>query len=432
MTRDQRELNAGFSPTRRAVTLGAAAAAFTLGAPAVLRAQAVEIEYWQYFFKERVEAMDELIKRFEAANPGVKVKHTHFPYAQYRTKTAAAVPAGEGPTVMQLFFGWMREYAKAKLIQPLPADMFSAASVDRDYFDVVQLMKTSDGYWALPTAVRSLGMFYNKKLLQESNLGDKPAGTLDDYVRYALAAAKRDRSGNLTQAGATIGIPSQDYHWWREVLVRQHGGKPYSDDFRKVTYANEAGAAAIAWYTDLQRKHRVAQAGFLSESQAAFRAGRAAQHIDGSFRLGTFRNARGFEWGVAELPTHKGVGGNYSSYWVNGLAANATGAKKEAALKFLAFVTSDAAMQLWFEKTGELPAKRASALTPANLADPLTGPMIAGLKNAHTTDFVAEEAQGQLFQDMLDRILLQNQEPLAAVRQMGEAEQKMIDDHYKS
>lgn len=46
---------------------------------------------------------------------------------------------------MQLFFGWMREYAKAKLIQPLPADMFNAAAVDRDYFDVVQPMKTSDG-----------------------------------------------------------------------------------------------------------------------------------------------------------------------------------------------------------------------------------------------------------------------------------------------
>ena len=53
--------------------------------------------YWQYFFKERVEAIDALIEQFEAANPGIKVKHTHFPYAQYRTKTAAAVPAGEGP-----------------------------------------------------------------------------------------------------------------------------------------------------------------------------------------------------------------------------------------------------------------------------------------------------------------------------------------------
>jgi multiple sugar transport system substrate-binding protein len=416
--------------TRRA--FGAGTLAVAVAAPAVLRAQTVEIEYWQYFFKERVEAMDALIKQFEAANPGVKVKHTHFPYAQYRTKTATAVPAGEGPTVMQLFFGWMREYAKAKLIQPLPADVFKPADIDRDYFDVVKLMKNADGYWALPTAVRSLAMFYNKRLYKEAGLGETPAGNLDDYVKYALATAKRDASGNLTQAGATIGIPSQDYHWWREVLVRQQGGKPYTDDFRKVTYADEAGAQAIAWYTDLQRKHKVAQAGFLSESQAAFRAGRAAQHIDGSFRLGTFRAARGFEWGVAELPAHKGIKGNYSSYWVNGLAANATGAKKEAALKFLAFVTSDDAMQLWFDKTGELPAKKASALTQKNLADPLTGPMLAGLNDAFTTDFVAEEAQGQLFQDMLDRILLQNQDPLAAVRQMAEAEQKMIDEHYKS
>ena len=419
--------------TRRAFAIGSAAAGFTLTAPAVLRAQTVEIEYWQYFFKERVEAMDALIAQFEAANPGVKVKHTHFPYAQYRTKTAAAVPAGEGPTVMQLFFGWMREYAKAKLIQPLPAAMFNPADIDRDYFDFVRLMRTSDGYWAIPTAVRSLGLFYNKKLLGEAGVpGAKPPGTLDEMVRNALAATKRDGSGNLTVAGATIGIPSQDYHWWREVLVRQFGGKPYSDDYRQVTYGNEAGGAAFAWYTDLQRKHKVAAAGFLSESQAAFRAGRAAQHVDGSFRLGTFKSARGFEWGVAELPTHNGVAGNYSSYWVNGLAANATGAKREAALKFLAFVTTNEAMQLWFEKTGELPAKREAALTPKNLADPLTGPMLAGLKSAFTTDFVAEEAQGQLFQNMLDRALLQNQEPLAAVKQMAEEEQKMIDDYYRA
>jgi multiple sugar transport system substrate-binding protein len=421
------------SLTRRAFTTGSAAAGLLVAAPSVLRAETIEIEYWQYFFKERVEAMDALIGQFEAANPGIKVKHTHFPYAQYRTKTAAAVPAGEGPTIMQLFYGWMREYAKSKLIQPLPSSSFDPAVIDKEYFDFVRLMKTSEGYWAIPTAVRSLGLFYNKKLLSEPGASDgKPPATLDDLVKNALAVAKHDGSGNLITAGATIGIPSQDYHWWREVLVRQFGGKPYSDDFRKVTYADASGAAALAWYTDLQKKHKVAAAGFLSESQAAFRAGKAAQHVDGSFRLGTFKSARGFDWGVAELPTHNGVKGNYASYWVNGLAASATGAKKEAALKFLSFVTTNDAMQLWFEKTGELPAKREVALSPKNLADPLAGPMLQGLTYAYTTDFVAEEAQGQLFQDMLDRVLLQNQDPAAAVKQAAEQEQKMIDDHYKS
>ena len=419
--------------TRRTLATGAAAVGLLVATPSVLRAQTVEIDYWQYFFKERVEAIDALIEQFEAANPGIKVKHTHFPYAQYRTKTAAAVPAGEGPAVMQLFFGWMREYAKSKLIQPLPADYFKPSDVDREYFDFVQMMKTNEGYWAIPTAVRSLGLFYNKKLLSEPGASDgKPPATLDEMVKNALAVAKHDSSGNLITAGATIGIPSQDYHWWREVLVRQFGGKPYTDDFRKVTYANDSGAAALTWYTDLQRKHKVAAAGFLSESQAAFRAGKAAQHVDGSFRLGTFKSARGFDWGVAELPAHNSIKGNYASYWVNGIAANISGAKRDAALKFLAFLTTNDAMQLWFEKTGELPAKREVALSAKNLADPLSGPMLQGLNYASTTDFVAEEAQGQIFQDMLDRVLLQNQDPLAAVKQAAEQEQKMIDDHYKS
>ena len=35
----------------------------------------VEIEYWQYVFDTRIKAMDELIKRFQAANPGITVKH---------------------------------------------------------------------------------------------------------------------------------------------------------------------------------------------------------------------------------------------------------------------------------------------------------------------------------------------------------------------
>ena len=54
-------------------------------------AWAVEIEYWQYFFDARVQAMEQLIENFEAANPDITVKMTHFPYADYRTKVAAAI-----------------------------------------------------------------------------------------------------------------------------------------------------------------------------------------------------------------------------------------------------------------------------------------------------------------------------------------------------
>ena len=108
----------------------AALAGATLAAGAVFgspgTARAVEIEYWQYFFQGRVTAIDALIEQFEAENPDITVRHTHFPYADYRTKVAAAIPAGEGPDVVQLFYGWLDDYIKADLLQPLPTDMFPA------------------------------------------------------------------------------------------------------------------------------------------------------------------------------------------------------------------------------------------------------------------------------------------------------------------
>ena len=97
-------------------------AAASLAAFVGTTANAVEIEYWQYFFDARVAAMEQLIENFQAANPDITVKMTHFPYADYRTKVAAAIPAGEGPDVVQLFYGWLNDYKAAQLIQPLPSD----------------------------------------------------------------------------------------------------------------------------------------------------------------------------------------------------------------------------------------------------------------------------------------------------------------------
>ena len=126
--------------------------ATSIAALAGSAANAVEIEYWQYFFDARVTAMETLIDNFQAANPDITVKMTHFPYADYRTKVAAAIPAGEGPDVVQLFYGWLNDYVEAELIQPLPSDAFPAAEIDANFFPMVsgdegrrQLLGVADG-----------------------------------------------------------------------------------------------------------------------------------------------------------------------------------------------------------------------------------------------------------------------------------------------
>ena len=412
----------------RRMVLSAATAAFS--AAGTIGAFAVEIEYWQYFFEPRITAMEQLIENFEKANPDITVKMAHFPYADYRTKVAAAIPAGEGPDVVQLFYGWLNDYVDAELIQPLPADTFPPDKIEAEFFPMVQAMRRGDQYMALPTAVRSLALFYNQRLFDEAGIESPPA-TLDEFIETAKKLTKKDGAGNITSVGITTGMTAQDHHWFREVLVRQFGGEPYMEDYTKVNYNDPAGLKAVSFYNDLEQKHGVTKAGFMDEPQAAFKAGRAGMHIDGSFRIGALDKVRGLKWGVAELPAGpNGEKSNYSSYWVNAITTKADAERYDAAVKFMEYITSDEAMQIWLDTVGELPAKPSTALTDENAGNPVFGPFIRGLEYAHTTKFANESAQRQQMIDMIQRISLENQSVEDSLKQAAAEEQKILDEYY--
>ena len=403
-----------------------------IGLVAAGAAKAVEIEYWQYVFDTRIKAMDELIKRFQAANPGITVKHTTFPYADYQTKVAAAIPAGQGPDVVQLFYGWLDNFVTAKFVQPLPTDAFPPEMLQKEFFPIIEAMKRDGKYYGVPTAVRSLALFYNKKLFQEAGLDPaKPPTTLDEFVAAAQKTVKRDGSGNILSAGITMDMGGQDHQWWREVLIRQLGGAPYTTiTERSPMTARPASRRCSSTWT-CSRSTRSARSASWTTAQAAFRAGRAAMTIDGTFRLGSFGSIKSFEWGVTELPANaEGKRSNYASYWVNAITTKAQGEKLEAAKKFLSYVTSPEAMEIWLKTVGELPARRSVALTEKNLADPIYGPFLKALDYSQTTLFVDETAQRQITIDMANRVLLQNQDPKASLAEAAKAEQALLDRYY--
>lgn len=411
--------------TLKRLVLGASASALTL--MSAQSASAVTIEYWQYIFDTRVQAMNILIERFEEANPGITVNHSTFPLADYRTRLAAAIPAGQGPDVMQLFYGWLDAYVDEGLVQPLPTDVFAPEMIEAEFFPMVQAMKRDGVYMALPTAVRSLALFYNRRLMAEAGI-DAPPATLEEMVEAARAMTVRDGAGNFSQVGITTGMTAQDHHWFREVLTRQHGAEPYLENYRIVNYATPEGIAAFEFYTGLELVEGVSQSGFMDEPQAAFRAGRAGMHIDGSFRIGALQGTRGLDWGVAPLPSSAdGITANYGSYWVNAITQRAQGERKEAAVKFMEFIVSEEAMEVWLDVVGELPARPSVALTEENLADPIFGPFIEGLETAHTTLFVDESAQRQVLVDAVQRVLLQGMSPAESLAIAQEAEQAIID-----
>ena len=394
-----------------------------------ITANAVEIEYWQYTYKARVEAIDKLIANFEKANPDITVKHTSFPYADYRKKVSIAISSGDGPDLVQLYYGWLNDYRDGGLIQPLPKDTFPHDEIESNFFKMVSSMKVDGDYWGLPTAVRSLALFYNNDLFSEAGLSGPPE-TLDQMVEYAKKLTKTDSAGNYIQVGFAVDTDGQDHHFWREVLIRHFGGQPYSNDGQKVTYNTDAGAEALKYLTDFEKTHKTGSNGFMNRGRDAFAAGKAGMVLDGSFRISKFNKTDGLNFSISELPGHNGTRYNFSSFWANALSTKAKGEKKEAAAKFLKYLTSEEAMQVWLDTVGELPAKPSVALVDANKGHPQYGPFIRGLDYATATTFISEKPQRQSVIDSYDMVVLQGMSPEDALAKVAKKEQELLDDFF--
>ncbi len=405
-----------------------------LAAVSVAVAQQTTITYWQYDYATRVDAMNQLIAQFEAANPDIKVKQETFPYDAYQQQVAASLPAGQGADVVQLYYGWLPTWQRAGYVEPLPDQFFDSAAVDSDFIPMVQAAKIDGAYYGLPTAVRSLALFYNKDMFAAAGLGDAPA-TWDEFI--ADAKALTIKSGpRFTQVGYGFAPSGQDHNLLRDVLIRQFGGTPYSEDGNTVTYNDEAGLKAFEFYTSWATDDAIGMIEFVPGNNG-YRDGfiqlqNIGMIIDGSFAIGSVQSGAEFDWGVAEIPTlDNGVKSDFGSFWMNGLTPNAYAdpARLEASAKFLEFVTSPDAMKLWLDVVGELPARASLIEDPELAADPVYGPFIKALAYSHATIFVDESAQRSAFVDAINKVVLQGVDPATAWQDAAVEEQIVLDQH---
>ena len=396
--------------------------------------QRITITYWQYYFESKVKTVDALITEFEARNPTIHVVQETFPYDAYNQKVASAVPAGQGPDVVNLFYGWVPLYVGSGYLQPLPTDAFPATEIEREFVPMVKAVKFEGKYWALPVAVRTLALFYNKEMFGKAGLS-RPPLTWDEFTVDAQLLTERDSRGRVTLEGFGISPNGQDHQLIREVLFRQWGAAPYSSDGRKVTYNTPQAAEALKWYTDLATKNNVAVIDFFPGGNGyrdAFVAGKAAMIVDGSFAIGSIRASAKFDWGTALLPrrTAGGTPSNFGSFWVNGLTKTAAGPKLAAAEAFLKFLTSPDTESLWLTRVGEIPAAKILASDPKLAQDPVYGPFIASLPFAHATFFVDETAQRTVLLDAINEVVLNHADPKAALDAAAAKEQKILDDFW--
>ncbi|MEJ7839480.1 MAG: extracellular solute-binding protein [Thermomicrobiales bacterium] len=423
---------AAFAQSTPAPVGSPVAAPSSFGAAALEVSGPVEIEYWQYELATKTELMNQLIPEFQAANPNITVTHVNYPYDDFRTQVAAAVQAGEGPDVLNVFYGWIPSYVQQQFLVQLPPDIFPTEIIEAEFFPTVQVGKIQDAYYALPTAVRTLALFYNVGILEAA--GQVPPTTWEELVAVAQATVQKD-GDTFNVVGITSDIGGQGHSWWRECLIRQNGSLPFSDETlnRTLNWTTPEAIEAFKFVVDFQTELGVTQAGFETDGPTAFGAGKAALHIDGSYRVGSLASGSpDLNYGVVPLPANKEQA-SFASFWANTITRNAAeGDKLIASAKFIDFLASSEVQTRWTPTVGELPARTALAADPALLKNPKLAPFIQSLPYSYATFTVNESDLRQTVMDAYDQVTLNGLDIEAAIQEAQDKNQAQYDEYWAS
>jgi multiple sugar transport system substrate-binding protein len=199
-----------------------------LGLALSLHAHAqVKLTMWSHWAAEKIKRdfVEDAIKRFEAANPGVKIE------AQWYEKTAlyaalkTALRAGTAP---DLFYAEpdQFEYMENGLLLDLTPVNWAA---------IEPWAKESWSYkgkpYGLPLEAWTVEVYYNKKLM--ADLGVKVPASLQIDAKTTTELAKRARAKNITPMALGVGDrPYPGAHLTHEALLKKLGVQGYDDLLR--------------------------------------------------------------------------------------------------------------------------------------------------------------------------------------------------------
>ncbi len=202
--------------------LALAAAGLTLAAGAAAAQTTIR---WLHVEQNpaQVKIWEEVARRFEAKNAGVKVEIQFLENEAYKAKLPTLLQSRDRPHIL---YSWAGGVLKAQVDAGVLEEITNSVSAYKDNLSAGAVAAfTVDGkLYGLPHNVSQVGFMYNKDLFAKANLDGSAIKTWDDL----LAAVK-----TLKAAGVTpIAVGGQDkwplHFYWTHLAVRL-GGKPAFD-----------------------------------------------------------------------------------------------------------------------------------------------------------------------------------------------------------
>jgi len=316
-------------------------------------------------------SIEDVVKAFEAANPGIKVNLTTSGADQYQQQIRTQLASGTGPDVMTVWPGNGNPGATYVLAKPGYlldlSDQPWAAKLPAGVKGVAQYSgKTYNAVFGL----NGIGAVYNQQALDKAGL--TPPSTWTELLAFCKAAAAKG-----TPAFA---LGNQDNWVTQLVLYALVATTVYSQDkdFDTKMAAGQASFANSAWTTAMAKYIEMSKTGCFQKnplgtnyeaSQTLAATGKTLGLVQGNWVVSLLKqkNPAG-TFVLKALPATDDTAQTFMPAAAGaGYGVNAKTKNKELALKFVSFVMSPAGMSVFNGKQGSLPAlpDAGSAIDPS-------------------------------------------------------------------
>lgn len=344
----------------RCLKLVFAAFLLSLGLAAPAWAE-TEIVFYHYQTGAPYTTLKQIIGEFEAANPGVKVRDI-FKNSETITADVQAALAARRPVDIATVIGKNIQFFLTNTpAVPLNIDPAKSPWLDNYLPNFLDLGRVGTKVYAIPHAYGTPMLYVNKAIFAEAGLDTKNLPkTWDEVVKAAETVTAKTKSFGVAHLQAA----AKDYGTM--LMVTNAGAEYLSKDGTKALFDSKQGIAALQLWQDMAVK-KIMPIADDRQWTAAFSGGRMSMYITSSAALRQFVDAAQgkFELGVAQYPLF----GNQARRVPNSGAAvmlyAPAGEKRDAALKFLGYLSQREVSNRWARETGYMPLVKDPLSDPA-------------------------------------------------------------------
>ena len=358
-------------------------AAFT-ASPAFAAAQTITV----WAMGAEATKIGTMVDQFEVQNPQIKVKVQAIPWGTAHDKLITAIAGGAVPDVAQMGTTWMAEFGSIGAFADVGKYLAKSSVIDKGQFYQGAFNTNVIGgkVYGIPWYVDTRVLFYRTDLLAKKGFKHAPA-TWSELEQAAAALA--------ADGGYGMALSTNNYQEFLP-FVWQNGGRVLDEKGRPAVTEPEF-VEALRFYVSLFHKKLAPLDAQGADLFQEFAAGRMPMYFSGPWMINlTHEQVPQIDgkWSIAVMPKKKTrtsfIGGS-------NLVIFQDSRKKDAAWKFVEFMSQAKNQLEWFKISGSLPANRVAWQDSYFDAQQMMKVLAQQLEDAVAPDNVPQWAQIESF-----------------------------------